>query len=262
MFFSQITRDFYLCFWSLSLSDIFLPEALYKATIKEVEAKGSDKFTASRAKQIRAELEAQRRHVERSLARIQREAPFWFDPARFEPPQQHAEEGFFSTKENAALVGDICLDLLRNCFLPRCGFSAADALYCAKLIELLLRQAPPFFPNRALITQILTTVLNSLRTRTEAESKCYGIFLREILRLVYRWYGSEAAFTSESGQAKTGEHLTAEDRHGRFKGMVDRNYNKAFLVFANSTLSSDEYHELSNGLLVLFEIKDMWPHNK
>jgi THO complex subunit 2 len=131
-----ISPEFYMTFWHLSLSDIYVPQDQYKIAIEKqhtlITALNENKDTSSsviakRKKEIehlneivqKLELEqaSHQAHYEKIMLRLLNEKEQWF--------------------LNAKLRTEINNQLLQYCIFPRCSFSAPDAIYCAKWIRLM-----------------------------------------------------------------------------------------------------------------------------
>jgi THO complex subunit 2 len=130
-----ITAKFrvYTSFWLLSASDIHVNVDLYNREIERVRKERDDLPKADMSKTRRArederlktleqklsqELSRQQEHVKRVEALVTEKKEFYF-----------AKTGTSKDLQN--------LKFIQYCLLPRCTFSEADAVYCAKFIHLL-----------------------------------------------------------------------------------------------------------------------------
>merc|ERR1712045_772021 len=103
--------------------------------------KEKERFSALREKMV-AEEERQNEHIKLVMARLDDEKAHWFQTR--------------STK-NMAITS-----FLQYCIFPRCGFTAIDAVYCAKFIHILHQLKTPNFSSLICYDRIFNDVTYSV----------------------------------------------------------------------------------------------------
>jgi THO complex subunit 2 len=143
----DISPQFLVTFWSLSMFDLQTPSESYQREINKLKQQISSLTSAengnvssSKTKKeldriqifidkLQEEKKKQQEHVEKIMARLNEEKDSWF-PAR-------------TTK--GATKNETIPQFLQLCLFPRCTFTALDALYCAKFVNLIHNLKTPNF---------------------------------------------------------------------------------------------------------------------
>jgi len=149
--------------------------------------------------------------------------------------------------------------LLEGCILPRCKFSVADALFCAKFAYLLQHIQTPNFSFLEYCAMIFYTIGPLTFSCTEAEATRFGLFVRETLALLQKWRTDRNVFLEDSATLKAPN-----------KGTVDYlQYRRIFASWEtymtntfSALLSSAEYMEVHNTLIILSKIVSVYPSYK
>jgi THO complex subunit 2 len=140
----DISPQFLTTFWSLTMYDLFVPDNVYEkeiAKLKAAPAKLDDNkdMNASRKKKEKERINSlmeklvdeQRRqteHVERVMARLRAEKDSWF------------------LSRSAKLAKNETITTFLQLFIfPRCIFTAIDAIYCAKFVQVIHSLKTPNF---------------------------------------------------------------------------------------------------------------------
>ncbi len=138
----------YSCFWSLTLNDIYVPEACYCSQIERLKKALADLENTERldpkAKEkdikkwkenlaldldkIEKEQKKQKEYRNRTLDRIEKDKQSLVSPA--------SKAGAKGVKDSFKATPQF---FLQTCIFPRCVQSPEDAVYCAKFIKLLHR---------------------------------------------------------------------------------------------------------------------------
>ena len=140
----DISPQFLTTFWSLTMYDLFVPDKVYEKEIAKLKAAPAKidenkELNASRRKKekerinslmekLMDEQKKQKEHVERVMARLKAEKDSWF------------------LSRSAKLAKNETITTFLQLFLfPRCIFTANDAIYCAKFVQVIhLLKTPNF----------------------------------------------------------------------------------------------------------------------
>lgn len=130
----DLSLTFYVTFWQLGLSDITVPYSRYELEIKKKEemiialdkenGRGSSKRKKEKERmqiviqELKQELASQKESYVKTQERLQIEKEGWF-------------------AQLTISRSEITNQILQNCIIPRSMFSAGDALYCAKFLDML-----------------------------------------------------------------------------------------------------------------------------
>ena len=130
----DLSLTFFVTFWQLGLSDISVPHARYESEIKkkEEQVEALEKETGRGASKRKKEKERLQTVIQDLKLELN------FQKKNF----AKTSERLLSEKENWFMQlevsrSEIINQILQNCIIPRAIFSAGDALYCAKFLELL-----------------------------------------------------------------------------------------------------------------------------
>ncbi|KJE97099.1 Thoc2 protein [Capsaspora owczarzaki ATCC 30864] len=193
----DISLNLVSIFWSLSLSDIFVPGDRYdqelqtqKALLAALEANRDETMSQSKRRIERERLQTvirglqeERKHQEANkaavLEKLQQEKDNWF-------PQVGSNKLVQSTQE-----------LMQTCIFPRLMHSVPDAVYCVKFMHLLHSLSTPRCSSLLMFDQIMKDTFCTITMCSESEAQCYGYFLLETLKLYTRWANSSKLFEAE-----------------------------------------------------------------
>lgn len=141
----DISPQFLVTFWSLSMYDLQTPNDSYQREIGKLKQQISAVNTSdngNNASKMKKELERlqafseklqeekkkQQEHVEKIMGRLNEEKDSWF-PSR--------------TAKGAK--NETIPQFLQLCLFPRCTFTALDAIYCAKFVNIIHNLKTPNF---------------------------------------------------------------------------------------------------------------------
>ncbi|EGW11920.1 THO complex subunit 2 [Cricetulus griseus] len=137
----DISPQFYATFWSLTMYDLAVPHTSYEREVNKLKVqmkaiddnqemppnkkkKEKERCTALQDKLLEEEKK-QMEHVQRVLQRLKLEKDNWL---------------LAKSTKNETIT-----KFLQLCIFPRCIFSAIDAVYCARFVELVHQQKTPNF---------------------------------------------------------------------------------------------------------------------
>ena len=171
----NVTVDFFISFWQLSLYDISVPKVRYQseidkqiAIIATLEADKSDMSKAAVSRRIREKDRAS--GIIRSLKEELKaqELNYWNIALRME-----AEKDLWFKNE---MFAEISLNLLQDFIYQRCIISPYDATFCALFLFLMHSIKVPRFSIMSTITSLFKPEIIQAITfsSTENESKNFG----------------------------------------------------------------------------------------
>jgi THO complex subunit 2 len=159
----RLSPTLYVAFWSLQLYDIFVPSSRYDAEITNLRmqvdelnrfvvpiGESDEERTASiqRVKDrgramasISALVAEQKAQMERHKIVIERLAT--------------SKDQWFSEESDITTAAEVMDHFLQHCILPRCVFSPADAVYCAKFVQQTHAQGTPCFSTLQYYNKLL-----------------------------------------------------------------------------------------------------------
>ncbi|XP_013175234.1 PREDICTED: THO complex subunit 2 isoform X1 [Papilio xuthus] len=262
----DISPEFYVSFWSLSMYDLKVPEESYDREIerlksaaataaKDISQGAKGKKEQERFKTLIEKLQEERRrqreHTGRVSARLQRECAGWF-PARAAKSAKN----------------ETVTRLMQLCLFPRCVFTAADALYCAQFVHTVHALKTPNFSTLLCYDRLFCDIAYSVMSCTEGEAARYGTFLCQVLATAMRWHADRAAFHRECAHypgfvtkyrvsnqfTEANDHVGYENyRHVCHKWHYK--ITKAMVV----CLDSGDYVQIRNALIVLIRVLPHFP---
>ncbi|CAG2063466.1 unnamed protein product, partial [Timema podura] len=140
---------------------------------------------------------------------------------------------------------------LQLCIFPRCTFTAADAMYCAKFVLTIHSLKTANFSTLLCYDRLFCDITYSVTSCTENEANRYGRFLCAMLETVMRWHAEKATFEKFS---EATDHVGYENyRHVCHKWHYK--ITKAMVV----CLDSKDYVQIRNALIILIKILPYFP---
>lgn len=269
----NLSPEFYVTFWSLSLGDLHVPQSSYEAEhdrlYKESNDVMKDRSDMTRqgmnrkeekkaalqalAKSIREEMSSHIERYQKTKFRLARQSKFWFTAQATE----------------ANVVADAVLE---HCLLPRLLMSTSDTEYCFRLMKFLHENQTPNFKLFALYEQFFNA--NRLRamifSTTVHEAEYLGRFIKCILEDLARWHADKNVYEKEAFGLKR-KYLgfaTAFDEEGNPTSFVEhpffrdahyewhKNLNIALKACLQGT---KEWMHIRNALTVLKYVSDFFP---
>ena len=86
---------------------------------------------------------------------------------------------------------------LQHCIFPRCVFSPADAVYCAKFVQQTHAQGTPFFSTLQYYDKLLRDISVHIFCCTERQAANLGRFLNASLAQLLHWKSNESVYRDE-----------------------------------------------------------------
>merc|ERR1719436_1249669 len=192
----DISPQFFTTFWSLTMYDLHVPEAMYEkeiAKLKEAPSKlitNKELNTARRKKEadrlqslmerLQEEERRHREHVERVMARLRQEKDAWF-----------------LSRTARSAKNETITQFLQTCLFPRCIFTSSDAIYSAKFVSVIHMLKTPNFSTLICYDRIFCDITYTVTCCTENEANRYGRFLSSMLDTVMKWHADRDVFERE-----------------------------------------------------------------
>jgi len=264
----DISPQFFTTFWSLTMYDLHVPEAMYEkeiAKLKEAPSKlvNNKELNSARRKKeadrlqslmerLQEEERRHREHVERVMARLRQEKDAWF-----------------LSRSARSAKNETITQFLQFCLFPRCIFTSSDAIYAAKFVSVIHMLMTPNFSTLICYDRIFCDITYTVTSCTENEAGRYGRFLAAMLETVMKWHGDRELFEREcSGYPGFITKFRVTDKaNGNDSDTVDfENYRhvchkwhykiaKALVV----CLESKNFVPIRNSLIVLTKIIQHFP---
>ncbi|KAM4695761.1 THO complex subunit 2 [Rhinophrynus dorsalis] len=262
----DISPQFYSTFWSLTMYDLAVPCSAYDREINKLKVqmkaleenldmppnkkkKEKERCTALQDKLLE-EKKKQTDHVERVLRRMNLEKENWL-LAR-------------STKN------ETITKFLQLCIFPRCIFSAIDAVYCARFLELVHQQKTPNFCTLLCYDRVFSDIIYTVASCTENEASRYGRFLCCMLETVTKWHSDKATYDKDCGSYPGfvtvlrasgfdgGTNKADQLDYENFRHVVHKWHYKLTKASVHC-LETGEYTHIRNILIVLTKILPWYP---
>ncbi|XP_057353480.1 THO complex subunit 2-like [Manis pentadactyla] len=261
----DISPQFYATFWSLTMYDLAVPHTSYEREVNKLKVqmkaiddnqemppnkkkKEKERCTALQDKLLEEEKK-QMEHVQRVLQRLKLEKDNWL---------------LAKSTKNQTIT-----KFLQLCIFPRCIFSAIDAVYCARFVELVHQQKTPNFSTLLCYDRVFSDIIYTVASYTENEACRYGRFLCCMLETVTRWHSDRATYEKECGSYPgfltilratgfDGGNKADQLDYENFRHVVHKWHYKLTKASVHC-LETGEYTHIRNILIVLTKILPWYP---
>ncbi|ETL47325.1 hypothetical protein L916_02942 [Phytophthora nicotianae] len=257
--FTGLTPEVYATFWGLKLYDIHIPFQQYESEILRLRNSVTSGANASLSASERKKLKEKTTQMIDVLTTEQKDQVA--HRKRVYERLENMKSKFFKDEPNDHQTA--IDELLQKCVIPRSLMSPEDALFAAKFMERLHTFSTPQMSTLQYIHKINMKVSAIVLCATEREASNFGIFMKETLGLILRWYQNGATYDDEAIHGKMGLSLDLHDdkkrlAHRQFKSAYARWHKQLELVYTTA-LSSGEYMPIRNSLVVLTKLIDVFP---
>ncbi|XP_054259118.1 THO complex subunit 2 [Macrosteles quadrilineatus] len=263
----DISPQFLVTFWSLTMYDLFVPVQAYDREITKIKATQTGVMTSkdlppnkqkkeierysALIEKLQDEKKKQQEHVDRVMARLKQEKDSWF-----------------LSRSAKSAKNETITQLLQLCLFPRCIFTTVDSLYCAKFVHILHNLQTANFSTLLCYDRLFCDITYSVTSCTENEANRYGRFLCAMLETVMRWHSKKEIFEEECASypgfvtkfrvsnqcSENNDHVGYENyRHVCHKWHYK--ITKAIVV----CLESKDYVQIRNSLIILTNILPHFP---
>ncbi|XP_027998176.2 THO complex subunit 2 [Eptesicus fuscus] len=261
----DISPRFYATFWSLTMYDLAVPHISYEREVSKLKVqmkaiddnqemppnkkkKEKERCSALQDKLLEEEKK-QMEHVQRVLQRLKLEKDNWL---------------LAKSTKNETIT-----KFLQLCIFPRCIFSAIDAVYCARFVELVHQQKTPNFSTLLCYDRVFSDIIFTVASCTENEASRYGRFLCCMLETVTRWHSDRATYEKECGNYPgfltilratgfDGGNKADQLDYENFRHVVHKWHYKLTKASVHC-LETGEYIHIRNILIVLTKILPCYP---
>lgn len=284
----DLSPQFFATFWSLTVYDLSVPSTAYEREVQRLKLaiqqtnenrdlpaskrkKELDRCTALMDKLLEEEKK-QKDHNERIMARLTQE-----------------KDGWFLCRAAKLAKTETITQFLQLCLFPRCVFTAIDALFCARFVQVLLHFViftflfassvffalqlmhnlkTPNFSTLICYDRIFCDITYTVTSCTENEANRYGRFLCAMLETVMHWHSSKKIFDEECANypgfvtkfrvgnqpSETNDHVDFEN----YRHVVHKWHHKIAKALV-VCLESKDYVQIRNALIVLIRILPFFP---
>uniref|UniRef100_UPI00358DF603 THO complex subunit 2 isoform X2 n=1 Tax=Myxine glutinosa TaxID=7769 RepID=UPI00358DF603 len=261
----DMSPQFYATFWSLAMYDLAVPTASYSREVGKLEAqlrviedtqdmpmnkkKKEKERCMALIDKLRDEEKKQQDHTLRVFARLKQEKDSWFLGR--------------STKN------ETITKFLQLCVFPRCVFTASDATYCAKFVELVHQLKTNNFSTLLCYDRVFSDIIYTVASCTENEASRYGRFLCSMLDTVTPWHQDKATYDKECSNfpgfitilratGSDGTNKADQLDYENFRHVVYKWHYKLTKASVNC-LETGEFTHIRNILVVLTKILPHYP---
>jgi len=264
---SVMDESLYTTFWSLSSYDIYVPTEAYDSEIKRQKKE---------VKRIEKEISESRSMSSSETKKKEKEKKAFAETAQKLSDELKKHKAHYSDVKKR-LVSDcknwipehsdnFAYQFLQHCVYPRSVFTAPDAAYCIKFIELLHNNATPNFSTLHFLSTVFDSIHGVLFKCTEAEATRFGRFLLELFSLLESWRIDGNVY-KEKVASKPGFCTKFDDptsKKATFKEYLSVlfKWHQKLARAVVASLDSKEYLEKRNALLVLTKVVTVFPRIK
>ncbi|KAL6430976.1 hypothetical protein ACFW04_007029 [Cataglyphis niger] len=263
----DISPQFLVTFWSLSMYDLYVPVESYQREIsklKQLAAQTADSkdMNISKGKKeqeryttliekLQDEKKKQEEHVEKVFAYLRQEKDTWF-----------------LSRSAKSAKNETITQFLQLCLFPRCTFTTVDAMYCAKFVHTIHSLKTANFSTLLCYDRLFCDITYSVTSCTENEANRYGRFLCAMLETVMRWHSEKAIFDKEcsnypgfvtkfrvSNQFSEANDMVGFENYRHVCHKWHYKITKAIVV----CLDSKDYVQIRNSLIILIKILPHFP---
>lgn len=266
--FVGMTKDLYVMFWSLILYDIHVPFPQYESEILRLRnslSTAGNSGGANGAPLTASERKKLKEKTSQMIDKLTNEQKDQVTHRKRVYERLEEKKKVFFARE-AADSRTAVQELLQKCVIPRALLSPEDALFCAKFMERVHYINTPEFSTLQYYNTINLKLPSMVLCVTEREAGNFGIFLKETVTLLYRWYQSGATYEEDALHGKSGFSVDLNDPkkklpHRQYK-LVYAKWHKWMAKVFSTTLASEEYMPMRNTLIILTKLIDVFPASK
>ncbi|XP_055386448.1 THO complex subunit 2 [Condylostylus longicornis] len=260
----DISPQFLVTFWSLSMYDLQIPHDSYQKEITKIKQLSVQALDANFSKgkkeqeryialmeKLQDEKRKQQEHVDKIHQRLAQEKDNWF-----------------LSRSAKAAKNETITQFLQLCLFPRCTFTALDAIYCAKFVHTIHTLKAANFSTLLCYDRIFCDITYSVTSCTENEATRYGRFLCAMLETVMKWHSDQNVFNKECASFPgfvtkfrvSNQFSEANDQVGyeNYRHVCHKwhyKITKAIVV----CLDSKDYMQIRNALIILMRILPHFP---
>ncbi|KAF4632447.1 hypothetical protein G7Y89_g5677 [Cudoniella acicularis] len=273
---NAISPDFYVTFWTSTLSDLVVPEESYRVEVarlvKETDLVGRDRTDMTRAGMAKREENKKAvLDLQEAILEELRKSVATFTQVRARLLKR--KSGWFEHALKPDTVSDLFLE---KCLIPRLLLSPSDADFCFRMIRFLHDNGTPNFRTLSLYGRIFRAhrLRSIVFTCTVREAENLGRFLRLVLADLARWHGDAATFEKEAwGKNKNLPGFAkALDRDGTPRGFLSHaadgeisfkslllSWHKNLNTALRECLEGTEWMHIRNAITVLKSVAEVFP---
>lgn len=247
-----IPKDFYNAFWSLGLYDVFVPVQTYNNKLQEIPleceaAKAASTPPSTKKKEIdKLEITASKLKEELAIQNQNHQRVLELIRAK--------KDKFFQGLDEKVVNRDFMTYFCQYCIIPRFVMSSADALYCAKFVELVHNEQVPMFNTLQYLSVVLGKLAPSyLICATEQESRRLATLLLSNFIMLDQWTSSEEQFKQHCDKIGFNRDVITNERVG-FKEFTSKIIPSIHITCTQKflfCLRGEQHQNLKNSLIVV-----------
>ncbi|EGD78544.1 hypothetical protein PTSG_09236 [Salpingoeca rosetta] len=263
---TELSPQLYSTFWTLSLYDLETPSAAYAHVIAELEEANRQNRPAP-GDTSRTE-KRKRREITSNEATIK---ALKEEESRQKAVVKCAHEMLTSLSKSFvqpshSLKSVVVSEFLRLCIYPRCFFSAADAVYCAKFAVLLHSMRTENWSTLLYFNFVFKHTACIIMSATENEASRYGRFLNETMRVLARFHADPSVYQKECAPtpgfiASFNKNEPQTVKFADYRKMC-YNWQTRLLKDFLSMLNSKDPSLIRRAVLVMIKVVDHFPRMK
>jgi len=148
---------------------------------------------------------------------------------------------------------DSIMQFLQVCIIQRSMFTASDAIYCSKFVELCHSMQASNFSTLIYFDRIFSDVSHIVTNCTDNEASRYGRFLCATLSGISRWHKDKALYEKECGKSPGFVHII----RGGDASSTDAQRIEKYLDYENFRHVCCKWHfKLTKAMVFCFDSKD------
>ena len=253
----SITPLLYTTFWSLSITNVYVPISQYDTLINKYKTQVASYDGKTLDSTQSKEFDRLKSLVDKLTAEKQKQQQQYNSVVN--QLKQQRDQYLHNIQQRTSTLQTI----FSYCILPRLLTSAIDAIYCAKFIQLMHTVNVPYFNIVLLYDLIIRNIGTIICSTTFNESRRLSIFLIHMLTFINQFTSDQKYYEthcmSTAGFSRTVDNTnTSKVSYKEIVVLVKRWYDRLTTVFVR-ILNDGTPTERTNVLLILTKINTQYP---
>ena len=252
----SITPLLYTTFWSLSITNVYVPVQQYDALIAKYKQQLLQADKQHNNTIQNKDLDRMKSTLDKLMTEKTKQLQQYNTVINY---CKQIREQYLDNIQNRS---DTIQTIVTHCIIPRLLTSAVDAIYCAKFIQLMHTVNVPYFNLIWLYDSIIKAVSTIICSITYNESRRFSIFIIHMLTHINQLTSDQKYYESQCmntyGFTRNTEHNHNKVPHKDIVVLVKRWYDRLCSMFV-AVLTDGTPIQQSNILLVLTKINTQYP---